>query len=71
MGNTVKPPSREPDDPILSPDEMAADAGISPSTWVREYRYDPDLELFQLSARRLGARLSNWRSVVGKRRLAK
>jgi hypothetical protein len=60
---------REPEDPILEPQEMAVDGDMSKSTWHRHYRYHPDLEIIQISPRRIGARLSNWRKVLGKRRI--
>lgn len=50
-------PTENPD-PILSPDQMAADAGISRATWVRRWR--PVLPVIQLSPRRIGVRRSAW-----------
>jgi hypothetical protein len=57
---------REPDDPVLSPAEMARDGDMSDATWRRNYRHHPDLEIIQISPRRIGARQSNWRAVLGK-----
>jgi predicted DNA-binding transcriptional regulator AlpA len=59
----MKPP-RQPEDPILSPQEMAADGGMSEATWYRNYRYHPDLKIIWISPRRIGARFSNWRRVL-------
>jgi hypothetical protein len=36
----MKPP-RQPEDSILSPQEMAADGGMSEATWYRNYRVPP------------------------------
>jgi hypothetical protein len=47
-----------PIDPIMSPAEMAVDAGISIATWYRHYR--PKLPIIKISARRVGARRSEW-----------
>jgi hypothetical protein len=58
---------RQPDDPVLSEAEMAADGNISRATWRRNYRHDPDLKIIQISPRRIGARQSNWRKVLEKR----
>jgi hypothetical protein len=54
----------QPEDPIVSPAWMADDADISEATWYRNYRYHPKLKIIQISPRRIGARLSNWRQVV-------
>jgi hypothetical protein len=55
---------RQPEDPILSPAEMATDGNISEATWYRNYRYHPKLRIIQISPRRIGARQSNWRQVL-------
>ena len=57
---------RQPEDPILSPEEMATDAGVSGATWYRNYRHHPNLRIIQISPRRIGARQSNWRQVLAK-----
>jgi hypothetical protein len=56
--------SRGSEDPILSPQEMCADAHISEATWYRVYRYHPKLKIIWLSPRRIGARRSNWQQVL-------
>jgi hypothetical protein len=58
---------REPADPVLSPAEMAGDGNVSLATWYRQYRHDPDLEIIQVSPRRIGARQSNWQKVLQRR----
>jgi hypothetical protein len=50
------------DDPILSPEEMCRDAGISMATWRRVYR--DKLNIVRMSPRRIGARRSNWHRVL-------
>jgi hypothetical protein len=57
---------RRPEDPILSPEEMARDAGISISTWRREYR--DALSIIQVSPRRISSRQSEWRRVLNNKR---
>jgi hypothetical protein len=59
---------REPEDPFLSPAEMAAEAGIALITWQRRYRNDPELDVTQLSLRRIGARRSRWHRVLEQQR---
>ena len=59
--------SRQPEDPILSPQEMADDAGISLATWRRNFRDDPQLEIMQVTPRRIGARQSKWRWTLDQR----
>jgi hypothetical protein len=49
-------------DPILSPRDMCEDGDISKATWYRHYRLK--LKIIRLSPRRIGARRSNWRSVI-------
>ena len=49
-------------DPILSPREMAADAGVSLSTWERNYRRR--IEILRISPRRIGAKRSVWRKAL-------
>ena len=58
---------RQSEDPILSPHEMWIDGGMSETTWYREYRYHPKLEIIQISPRRIGARQSNWRQLLAER----
>ena len=58
---------REPQDPILSPQEMADDAGISLATWRRNFRNDPQLEIMQVTPRRIGARQSEWQRTLDQR----
>ena len=58
---------REPDDPILSPQEMCADGNISEATWYRQFRRHPQLKIIWLSPRRIGARRSNWQRVLADR----
>jgi hypothetical protein len=60
-------PQRQAEDPILSPQEMADDAGISEATWYRNYRYHPKLKIIQMSPRRIGARKSDWRRALDQR----
>jgi hypothetical protein len=45
-------------DPILSPEEMWTDAGISPATWHRNWRRR--LPIIRISQRRIGCRRSAW-----------
>jgi hypothetical protein len=65
---SAKSPRRpyEPDDPILTPDEMADDAGIARSTWHRNWRFHPDVEaeLIWISAKRIGLMRSTWRRIL-------
>jgi hypothetical protein len=56
---------RQPEDPILSPQEMAQDAGINLATWRRNYR--DKLPIIQISPRRIGARKSDWRRELDQR----
>jgi hypothetical protein len=49
-------------DPILSPEAMCDDAGISMSTWRRHYRHKLPIE--HLSPRRIGCRQSKWRAAL-------
>jgi hypothetical protein len=49
-------------DPILSPEEMWTDAGVSPSTWQRNWRHK--LPMIRVSARRIGCRRSAWRAAL-------
>jgi hypothetical protein len=56
--------TRQSEDPVLSPREMAQDANIALATWIRNYRHHPDLKILKLSPRRIGARRSNWRAVL-------
>lgn len=55
---------RHPEDPILSPEQMAQDAGIALVTWHRNFRHHPKLKIVKISPRRIGARQSNWRQVL-------
>jgi hypothetical protein len=52
----------ETEDPILSPSDMCRDGRISKATWYRHYR--PKLKIIRLSPRRIGARRSEWQSVI-------
>lgn len=57
-----KRPADRPADPILSPEQMWTDAGISPATWQRNWRYK--LPIIRISARRIGCRQSAWRAAL-------
>lgn len=50
------------DDPVLTPDAMCADAGISRATWNRNWRHR--LPIVRVSARRIGCRRSAWRAAL-------
>jgi hypothetical protein len=54
-----------PDDPILSPAEMAEDGNISVATWNRNYRHR--LPVIQISPRRIGVRRSAWLRALAER----
>jgi hypothetical protein len=58
-----KSPTPATPDPVLSPQEMADDAGISLITWRRNYR--DRLPILQISPRRIGCRQSQWRAALG------
>jgi hypothetical protein len=53
------------DDPILSPEEMCRDSGISMATWRRQYRNE--LPIIQMSPRRIGVRRSDWQRYLSER----
>jgi hypothetical protein len=52
-------------DPILSPDDMCKEAGISRATWERVFRHS--LPITHLSPRRVGCRQSVWRAALAAR----
>jgi hypothetical protein len=56
---------REDLDPILSPAQMCAEAGIGRATWERIYRHS--LPVIVLSPRRVGCRKSVWRAALAAR----
>jgi hypothetical protein len=49
-------------DPLLSPEEMCRDAGISMATWRRNWRHH--LPIVRISPRRIGVRRSAWRAAL-------
>lgn len=49
-------------DPLLSPEEMCRDAGISMATWRRNWRHR--LPIVRISPRRIGVRRSVWRAAL-------
>jgi hypothetical protein len=59
-------PDRLPLDPVLSPREMALDAGISLKTRHRNYRHT--LRILYLSPKRIGVRQSEWRKALEQRK---
>jgi hypothetical protein len=61
--NKRRSPEPPAPDPVLSPQEMADDAGISLITWRRNYR--DQLPILQISPRRIGCRQSQWRAALG------
>ena len=52
-------------DPVLSPEQMASDAGISRATWFRNWRRK--LPIVWVSQRRVGCRQSAWRRALAER----
>ena len=58
---------QQPDDPIITPREMAKCGRMSDATWHRNYRYDPRVleKLIWISPRRLGMRASDWHAILG------
>jgi hypothetical protein len=58
---------QQPDDPILTPAEMARDARISLATWRRRWRRHREVEeaLIWVSPKRSGMRQSRWRAILG------
>ena len=58
---------RQPEDPILSPQEMAWTRQHLRGNLASQLPVRPQLKIIQITPRRIGARQSNWRQALEQR----